>query len=104
MIGKRWNWKYAVASSWRTGLRSLGLSLMLAALIAATVGSGWAKEPASNLSLESGTPRAALPCRVMPEKPDLGFDLRFHAVYQVSVPVKVLAGASSPLQGASVVT
>src|ERR1700683_1914980 len=42
--------------------------------------------------LEQGEQRKDLPCNVTPSTPALGFDLRFHAGYQVSVPLKELAG------------
>src|SRR3984957_10071592 len=42
--------------------------------------------------LEQGEQRKDLPCSVTPSKPALGFDLRFHAGYQVTVPLKELAG------------
>jgi hypothetical protein len=42
--------------------------------------------------LESGEARKDLPCTVTPSKPTLGFDLKFHAGYQVTVPLKELAG------------
>ena len=42
--------------------------------------------------LEQGEPRKDLPCNVNPSKPALGFDLKFHAGYQVTVPLKELAG------------
>src|ERR1700727_1319877 len=42
--------------------------------------------------LEQGEQRNDLPCNVTPSKPALGFDLRFHAGYQVPVPLKELAG------------
>jgi len=38
--------------------------------------------------LESDEFRDDLPCKVTPEKPALRFDLRFHADYTVSIPVK----------------
>jgi hypothetical protein len=41
--------------------------------------------------LESGEFRDDLPCKVVPEKPALRFDLRFHAGYTVSIPVRNLA-------------
>jgi hypothetical protein len=41
--------------------------------------------------LESGDQRKDLPCTVTPSKPTLGFDLKFHAGYQVTVPLKELA-------------
>src|SRR5579862_7787477 len=42
--------------------------------------------------LEQGEQRKELPCTVTPSKPALGFDLKFHAGYQVTVPLKELAG------------
>jgi hypothetical protein len=47
--------------------------------------------------LESGEQRKDLPCTVTPSKPALGFDLKFHAGYQVSVPLKELAGLENAL-------
>jgi hypothetical protein len=41
---------------------------------------------------EAGENRKDLPCVVSPDKPFLGFDLRFHAGYDVSVPLRELAG------------
>src|ERR1700684_1140817 len=42
--------------------------------------------------LEQDEQRKDLPCTVTPSKPALGFDLKFHAGYQVTVPLKELAG------------
>src|SRR5580658_2397230 len=47
--------------------------------------------------LEAGEQRKDLPCTVTPSKPTLGFDLKFHAGYQVSVPLKELAGNENSL-------
>lgn len=47
--------------------------------------------------LEAGDPRKDLPCSVTPAKPMLGFDLRFHAGYDVTVPLKELAGTDNLL-------
>jgi hypothetical protein len=47
--------------------------------------------------LESDETRKELPCTVTPSKPTLGFDLKFHAGYQVSVPLKELAGRDNGL-------
>src|SRR3954452_21719896 len=43
--------------------------------------------------LEAGETRKDIPCTVTPVKPMLGFDLKFHAGYDVSVPLKELAGS-----------
>ena len=42
--------------------------------------------------LESQDPRKDLPCTSTSVKPTLGFDMKFHAGYEVSVPLKELAG------------
>ena len=47
--------------------------------------------------LEAGDPRQDLPCTVTPNKPLVGFDLRFHSGYDVSVPLKELAGSENLL-------
>lgn len=47
--------------------------------------------------LESGDVRNDLPCTVTPQKPILGFDLRFHAGYEVSIPIKEFAGSDNML-------
>jgi len=47
--------------------------------------------------LEAGETRNDLPCSVTPMKPVLGFDLRFHSGYEVSVPLRELAGSENLL-------
>jgi hypothetical protein len=47
--------------------------------------------------LEAGETRKDLPCTVTPEKPTVGFDLRFHAGYQVTIPLKELSGTENLL-------
>ena len=47
--------------------------------------------------LETGDPRKDLPCTVVPVKPSLGFDLKFHAGYEVTIPLKDLAGSENTL-------
>ena len=42
--------------------------------------------------LESQEVRKDLPCNVLPVKPSLGFDLKFHSGYSVNVPLHELAG------------
>ncbi len=48
--------------------------------------------PSDTALLEADQPRKDLPCTVTPRKADLGFDLRFHSGYQVSVPLRELSG------------
>jgi hypothetical protein len=47
--------------------------------------------------LEAQDVRKDLPCTVTPIKPVLGFDLRFHAGYEVTIPLKDLSGAEDQL-------
>ncbi len=47
--------------------------------------------------LETPDPRKDLPCSVISNKALLGFDLRFHAGYEVSVPLRDLAGRDNLL-------
>jgi len=47
--------------------------------------------------LETQDVRSDLPCTVTPMKPTLGFDLRFHAGYDVAIPLKELAGSDDLL-------
>ena len=47
--------------------------------------------------LEAGDVRKDLPCTVTPNKPTIGFDLRFHAGYEVTVPLRDLAGSENVL-------
>jgi hypothetical protein len=86
-----------------TSLAAVGLVWTLAASTA----SGWAQtrvgtefrlQSTDMAVLESDEPRADFSCQVTPEKPSLGFDLRFHADYRVAVPVKVLADAGGRLR------
>ena len=46
---------------------------------------------------ESGEARKDLDCTVTPSKPTLGFDLRFHAGYDVTIPLRDLAGGQNML-------
>ena len=48
-------------------------------------------------TLELREPRKDLPCTVTPAKATLGFDLRMHAGYSVSLPLKELAGSEDLL-------
>jgi hypothetical protein len=46
---------------------------------------------------EAGEIRKDLACTVTPSKPVLGFDLRFHSGYDVTVPLRELAGSENAL-------
>src|SRR5450631_1379034 len=47
--------------------------------------------------LEADEVRKDLPCSITPSKPALGFDLKFHSGYDVTVPLKELAGSDNLL-------
>ncbi len=47
--------------------------------------------------LEAQETRKDLPCNATPVKPALGFDLKFHSGYEVSVPLKELSGSQNLL-------
>ena len=47
--------------------------------------------------LEADEIRKDLPCSVTPAKPALGFDLKFHSGYDVTVPLRELAGSDNLL-------
>ncbi len=53
--------------------------------------------PSDTAILESGELRKDLPCTVIQHKPELGFDLRFHSGYNVTLPLKELAGGGELL-------
>ncbi len=53
--------------------------------------------PSDAAILESDEARKDLPCTVTPRKAELGFDLRFHAGYDVTVPLRELAGIGEML-------
>jgi hypothetical protein len=47
--------------------------------------------------LEDQENRKDLPCEVNPDKPDLGFDFRYHVKYDISVPLKEVSGTGNQL-------
>lgn len=53
--------------------------------------------PSDIVVLESDETRKDLPCTVTPRKSDLGFDLRFHSGYDVTLPLRELAGEGETL-------
>jgi hypothetical protein len=53
--------------------------------------------PSDAAILEGTDNRKDLPCTVSPDKPVLGFDLKFHVGYEVSIPIRDLAGAENQL-------
>jgi hypothetical protein len=53
--------------------------------------------PSDLIILDTGDARKDLPCSVIQRKPELGFDLRFHGGYEVTVPLRELAGSGEML-------
>ncbi|MBV9082886.1 MAG: hypothetical protein JOZ62_09435 [Acidobacteriaceae bacterium] len=53
--------------------------------------------PSDLALLEADDLRRDLPCTVVPRKPELGFDLRFHTGFDTNVPLRELAGAGDVL-------
>jgi hypothetical protein len=53
--------------------------------------------PSDMQVLEADDNRKDLPCTVNQRKPELGFDLRFHSGYDVTVPMRELSGDSNLL-------
>jgi len=53
--------------------------------------------PSDAAVLEAQELRKDIPCSVTPVKPLLGFDLKFHAGYEVAVPLRELSGSSNQL-------
>ena len=47
--------------------------------------------------LESSEPKKDLPCTVTPVKPVLGFDLRFHSGYDITLPLREVSGEGTVL-------
>jgi hypothetical protein len=54
-------------------------------------------QPSDVAILEANENRKDLPCTVTPRKADLGFDLRFHSGYDVTIPLKELYGGDDVL-------
>jgi hypothetical protein len=53
--------------------------------------------PSDLAIFEAGEPRKDIPCTVVDRKADLGFDLRFHSGFDVTVPLSELAGPGEQL-------
>ncbi len=84
----------------RAGLAIFPMVAMLGRAQSQLAGSGGAALHMMNTDLavlEAQDVRKDLPCSVTPAKPVLGFDLRFHAGYEVNVPLKELAGTENKL-------
>ena len=76
---------------WAAGL--VGLNAFGQVLLSPPGGQGIIRLHNTDLAvMEAGEERKDLPCTVVPEKPFLGFDLKFHSGYDVSIPLGELAG------------
>jgi hypothetical protein len=75
----------------------LGSKLGAQSQLAGTGGTGLHMMTTDLAVLETQDVRKDLPCTVTPIKPVLGFDLRFHAGYEVNVPLRELAGTENKL-------
>jgi len=53
--------------------------------------------PTDAATLEGTENRKDLPCTVNPDKPVLGFDLKFHVNFEITLPIKELAGTENQL-------
>lgn len=85
----------------RTALHAVACAFILSSLV---MGVAWAQVPLTGVGtrvqlnssdlavLEAQDVRKDLQCTVDPVKPTLGFDLRFHGGYDVSVPLRDVAG------------
>ncbi len=86
-------------------MRALGIIYLTSAILAnaqvllSTTGAGGAIRilNTDQAIFEAGENRQDLPCSVISIKPILGFDLRFHSGYEVSVPLRELAGPENML-------
>ena len=92
------------SSSWRVGRWSWSVVFLScvclrgqAPITGASVGGSVNLFPSDMAILEAGEERRDLPCTVTPAKPMLGFDLKFHSGYDVSVPLRELAGTENLL-------
>src|SRR5260370_17639896 len=82
-----------------------GLSLSAQVLMPASGPGGPVRLFTSDAAiLEAKEVRKDIPCTVTPVKPVLGFDLKFHAGYDLRVPLKQLAGSNTFLTMAFRVT
>ena len=88
---------------WRHSWKSVAWLAAPCALFGQTVIQGSGPNGAVNIFgtdaaiLEAQEVRKDLPCMVTPVKPVLGFDLKFHAGYEVSIPLRELAGSQNLL-------
>src|SRR6266849_5440498 len=92
------------SSSWRVGRWSWSVVVLSCVCLRAQIpmsgsslGGNVNLFPSDLAILEAAEERKDLPCAVTAVKPMLGFDLKFHSGYEVSVPFRELAGSATML-------
>jgi hypothetical protein len=80
-----------------TGLAGSAQCLLAQALMHGTAGGTVRLVGNDSAILESDEAKKDLPCTVTPVKPLLGFDLRFHAGYDIAIPLREIAGDGDTL-------
>ena len=91
---------YVISGCRRTSLHVVGVLLITAtgSFAQSLVSGGLSRLFTSDAAiLESQEARKDLPCSVTSVKPVLGFDLKFHSGYEVSIPLKELSGEGNLL-------
>ncbi len=98
MAQERWGRHAAGTTAWLVCLLGAGAPGLYGQTLLTSNGPGGVRIFNTDLAvLALQEPRKDLPCNVVPMKPMLGFDLRFHAGYEVSIPLKELAGSENLL-------
>ncbi|GIU74438.1 MAG: hypothetical protein KatS3mg004_1525 [Bryobacteraceae bacterium] len=92
---RRRSWPFSLLAAW--GGIVLGCALPAAGQSLIQAEPGRALTTSDMAVLEAREPRDDLPCRVTPIKPAVGFDLKFHAGYEVAIPMRELAGLENQL-------
>jgi hypothetical protein len=87
----------------RFGVAAAGAALLVSSLSGQTIleGSDGSTHVltfgADTAILDAKDPRKDIPCKVTAQKPELGFDLKFHEIYDVSIPMAELNGGDDVL-------
>jgi hypothetical protein len=92
------NWPFAYGARMAAACLVCAGSLALGQEPMVSTGGGPLLFPSDEAILEAQETRKEIPCTVTPVKPNLGFDMKFHAGYDVSVPLKELAGLENQLK------
>ncbi len=87
-LAARWGCLLAIAASW----------LPAQQLFQSAPGRELLFQPSDRAVLAAGKDRNDLPCRVIPQNPHLGFDLKFTAGYVVQLPAAAISGGDDDLR------